>query len=83
MRVILTAFPQTSAKITLLKTGSLTHLFRDGQRILITEVPQQLENAPVGEVSGQGQWLSMDPALASFFTESRVINAAGGQDGLR
>lgn len=83
MRVILTAFPQTSAKITLLKTGSLTHLFRDGQRILITEVPQQLENAPVGEVSGQGQWLSMEPALASFFTESRVINAAGGQDGLR
>ncbi|HAO0321308.1 TPA: hypothetical protein IGZ64_001085 [Escherichia coli] len=83
MQAILTVFPQHSARVLLLKSGALTRMFRDGQRILITEVPQQLENAPVGEVSGQGQWLSMDPALASFFTESRVINAAGGQDGLR
>ncbi|EJF1946166.1 DUF968 domain-containing protein [Salmonella enterica] len=83
MRAILTAFPQHTARVTLLKSGSLTRLFRDGQRIMISDVPCQLESVAAGELPDSGQWLAMDQALASFFSDSRVINAAGGQDGLR
>ncbi|EDQ3993012.1 DUF968 domain-containing protein [Salmonella enterica] len=83
MRAILTAFPQNGARVTLLKSGNLTHRIRDGQRIMICDVPRQLENAPAGEIPESGQWLAQDEALQSFFSDSRVINAAGGQEGLK
>ncbi|EKK3320108.1 hypothetical protein PMI54_005511, partial [Salmonella enterica] len=81
MRAILTAFPQNAAKVTLLRSGNLTHRLRDGQRIMICDVPRQLENTPAGEIPDTGQWLAQDEALQSFFSDSRVINAAGGQEG--
>ncbi|EBR9319707.1 hypothetical protein CC707_20270 [Salmonella enterica subsp. enterica serovar Panama] len=83
MRAILTAFPQNGARVTLLKSGNLTHRLRDGQRIMICDVPRQLENTPAGEIPDTGQWLAQDEALQSFFSDSRVINAAGGQEGLK
>ncbi|EMW7384242.1 DUF968 domain-containing protein [Salmonella enterica] len=83
MRAILTAFPQNGARVTLLKSGNLTHRLRDGQRIMICDVPRQLENTPAGEIPESGQWLAQDEALQSFFSDSRVINAAGGQEGLK
>lgn len=83
MRAILTAFPQNGARVTLLKSGNLTNRFRDGQRIMICDVPRQLENAPAGEIEEAGQWLTQDEALQPFFSDSRVINAAGGQEGLK
>lgn len=83
MRAILTAFPQNAAKVTLLRSGNLTHRLRDGQRIMICDVPRQLENTPAGEIPDTGQWLAQDEALQSFFSDSRVINAAGGQEGLK
>lgn len=83
MRAILTAFPQNGARVTLLKSGNLTHRLRDGQRIMICDVPRQLENVPAGEIPDTGQWLTQDEALQPFFSDSRVINAAGGQEGLK
>ncbi|HAF8818528.1 TPA: DUF968 domain-containing protein [Salmonella enterica] len=83
MRAILTAFPQNGARVTLLKSGNLTHRLRDGQRIMICDVPRQLENVPAGEIPESGQWLAQDEALQPFFSDSRVINAAGGQEGLK
>ncbi|HAG2478160.1 TPA: DUF968 domain-containing protein [Salmonella enterica] len=83
MKAILTAFPQNAAKVTLLRSGNLTHRLHDGQRIMICDVPRQLENAPAGEIPESGQWLAQDEALQSFFSDSRVINAAGGQEGLK
>lgn len=83
MRAILTAFPQNGAKVTLLKSGNLTHRLRDGQRIMICDVPRQLDNVPAGEIPESGQWLAQDEALQPFFSDSRVINAAGGQEGLK
>ncbi|EGL4515593.1 DUF968 domain-containing protein [Salmonella enterica] len=82
MRAILTAFPQNGARVTLLKSGNLTNRLRDGQRIMICDVPRQLENTPAGEIPDTGQWLAQDGALQSFFSDSRVINAAGGPEGL-
>ncbi|HHY0904797.1 TPA: DUF968 domain-containing protein [Salmonella enterica] len=83
MRAILTAFPQNGARVTLLKSGNLTHRLRDGQRIMICDVPRQLENTPAGEIPDTGQWLAQDEALQPFFSDSRVINAAGGPEGLK
>ncbi|HAU2959056.1 TPA: DUF968 domain-containing protein [Salmonella enterica subsp. diarizonae] len=83
MRAILTAFPQNAAKVTLLRSGNLTNRFRDGQRIMICDVPRQLENASAGEIKETGQWLAHDEDLQPFFADSRVINAAGGQEGLK
>ncbi|EHM5168399.1 DUF968 domain-containing protein [Salmonella enterica] len=83
MRAILTVFPQNGARVTLLKSGNLTHRLRDGQRIMICDVPRQLENTPAGEIPESGQWLAQDEALQSFFSDSRVINAAGGPEGLK
>ncbi|EDC2523544.1 DUF968 domain-containing protein [Salmonella enterica] len=83
MRAILTAFPQNAAKVTLLRSGNLTSRLRDGQRVMICDVPRQLENTPAGEIPESGQWLAQDEALQSFFSDSRVINAAGGPEGLK
>ncbi|EAN8329761.1 DUF968 domain-containing protein [Salmonella enterica] len=83
MKAILTAFPQNGARVTLLKSGNLTNRLRDGQRIMICDVPRQLENVPAGEIPDTGQWLAQDEALQPFFSDGRVINAAGGQEGLK
>ncbi|EAX7075119.1 DUF968 domain-containing protein [Salmonella enterica subsp. enterica] len=83
MKAILTAFPQNAAKVTLLRSGNLTHRLHDGQRIMICDVPRQLENAPAGEIPDAGQWLAQEEALQPFFSDSRVINAAGGQEGMK
>ncbi|ELQ4284961.1 DUF968 domain-containing protein [Salmonella enterica] len=83
MRAILTAFPQNAAKVILLRSGNLTSRLRDGQRVMICDVPRQLENTPAGEIPDTGQWLAQDEALQSFFSDSRVINAAGGPEGLK
>ncbi|AXC64866.1 hypothetical protein DOE63_04035 [Salmonella enterica subsp. diarizonae serovar 59:z10:-] len=83
MRAILTAFPQNGARVTLLKSGNLTNRLRDGQRIMICDVPRQLENAPAGEIEEAGQWLAYDEDLQPFFADSRVINAAGGTEGVK
>ncbi|MCT6990668.1 DUF968 domain-containing protein [Salmonella enterica] len=82
MKAILTAFPQNSARVTLLKSGNLTPRLRDGQRVMICDVPRQLENVPAGEIPETGQWLARDEALEPFFADCRVINAAGGPEGL-
>ncbi|EAV6214441.1 DUF968 domain-containing protein [Salmonella enterica] len=82
MRAILTAFPQNGVGVTLLKSGNLTRRLRDGQRIMICDVPRQLEKMPTGEIPDAGQWLARDEALRPFFSDIRVINAAGGSEGL-
>lgn len=48
MQAILTVFPQRNAGITLIKTGNLTARFRDGQRVMIRDVPAVLAGMPSG-----------------------------------
>lgn len=83
MRAIFTAFPQQAARVMLLKTGSLTHRFRDGQRLFITDVPPHLRELPAGELPEVRQMLATESELASFFQSERVIMRAGGREALK
>lgn len=82
MQAILTVFPQRNAGITLMKTGNLTARFRDGQRIMIRDVPPVLAGMPSGEIPSSGQRLAGEEGLMDFFADSRVIMRAGGSDAL-
>ncbi|EFA9655626.1 DUF968 domain-containing protein [Escherichia coli] len=82
MQAILTVFPQRNAGITLIKTGNLTARFRDGQRVMIRDVPAVLAGMPSGEIPSSGQRLAGDEGLAGFFADDRVIKRAGGSDAL-
>ncbi|RAX33066.1 UNVERIFIED_CONTAM: hypothetical protein DQE83_22190 [Escherichia coli] len=82
MQAILTVFPQRNAGITLMKTGNLTARFRDGQRIMIRDVPPVLAGMPSGEIPSSGQSLAGEEGLMDFFADSRVIRRAGGSDAL-
>lgn len=82
MQAILTVFPQRNAGITLIKTGNLTARFRDGQRVMIRDVPAVLAGVPSGEIPSSGQGLAGEEELKDFFADDRVIKRAGGSDAL-
>ncbi|HAW2446389.1 TPA: hypothetical protein JLP73_004760 [Escherichia coli] len=67
MQAILTVFPQRNAGITLIKTGNLTARFRDGQRVMIRDVPAVLAGMPSGEIPSSGQGLAGEEELKDFF----------------
>lgn len=65
-----------------LKPGrELMPLFHS-RRILISSEPEYMQNHASGPVTDVGPPLLEDPALLSFFTQRRVMNAAGGIDAL-
>ena len=56
-------------------------LFAQG-RVLITPQPEYMAGFPTGKVPDARQPLSVDRSLVPFFTDPRVITAAGGIEGL-
>ncbi|EJO8420775.1 DUF968 domain-containing protein [Escherichia coli] len=82
MQAIPTVFPQRNAGITLMKTGNLTARFRDGQRIMIRDVPSVMAGMPSGEIPSSGQRLAEEEGLTAFFADGRVIKRAGGSDAM-
>lgn len=82
MRAILTAETVRTLGIVLLKPGrELMPLFSRG-RILVESVPQNMTSLAPGLVPDARQPLADDPEIAGFFTDDRVIRAAGGISGL-
>lgn len=68
--------------IVLLRPGrELMHIFTSG-RVLVETQPASMADLPSGLVPPVHQPLGNDPALQSFFTNQKVINAAGGINGL-
>lgn len=78
MRVILTPEIAPRLGLALFRPGSdVMALFHQG-RVLIECVPEHLKHLPSGIVPAAPQPLSGDKALLTFFTNARVIQAAGG-----
>lgn len=78
MRVILTPEIAPRLGLALFRPGSdVMALFHQG-RVLIECVPEHLKHLPSGIVPAAPQPLSGDIALLPFFTNARVIQAAGG-----
>jgi len=83
VRALLTPYPQRDANIVILKPGrALMGLFSH-QRLLISTVPEELKDFPIGEIPAVSQSLVDDERLHGFFTNERVIGAAGGAWGMK
>lgn len=68
--------------VVLLKPGSeLMSLFASG-RVLVEAEPKHMARLPSGRVPDAPQPLAADETLTSFFTDERVISAAGGINSL-
>jgi len=61
--------------------GELFPMFISG-RVLISNEPDFMKTMPTGALAETSQELADDPALTKFFTDERVIAAAGGVDAL-
>lgn len=82
MRALLKPEIARNMGIVLLKPGSeLMHLFHHG-RVLIEPEPGSMKHLSSGRVPDARQPLAENKSLASFFTDERVIRAAGGLSGL-
>lgn len=78
MRALLKPCIQHDLGVVLLKPGrELMPLF-GSRRILISSEPDYLQGHPSGTVADVGQPLLDDISLMAFFTQPRVIQAAGG-----
>lgn len=83
MRALLTPYPQRDAHIVIFKPGSeLMGLFGH-QRVLISTVPEELKDFPIGKIPTVSQNLADDQRLHAFFGHEKVIRAAGGLWGLK
>lgn len=82
MRALLKPDIARALGVVLLKPGSeLMSLFSQG-RVLVEAEPQSMARFPSGRVPDARQPLAEDKSLLPFFTDERVINAAGGLSGL-
>lgn len=64
--------------VVLLKPGNeLMSVFAQG-RVLVEEAPSNMAHLPSGRIPDARQPLASDSTLNKFFTDERVINAAGG-----
>lgn len=82
MRALLTPEIVPRLGLVLLKPGKeLMRLFANG-RVLIETAPQSMARLATGRVPDARQPLAEDITLHSFFTDERVIRAAGGLPGL-
>lgn len=82
MRALLTPEIVPRLGVVLLKPGKeLMHLFANG-RVLVEQAPQSMALQETGRVPDARQPLAEDSTLHSFFTDERVIRAAGGLPGL-
>lgn len=82
MRGLFTAETVPRLGLVLLKPGSdLMSLFQQG-RVLVEPQPESMAGLPSGLVPDARQPLAEDKSLESFFTDERVIRAAGGLSAL-
>lgn len=78
MRGLFTAETVPRLGLVLLKPGSeLMSLFQQG-RVLVEPQPKSMAGIPSGLVPDARQPLAEDKSLEEFFTDERVIRAAGG-----
>ncbi|HFT8040139.1 TPA: DUF968 domain-containing protein [Klebsiella aerogenes] len=78
MRALLTPEVVPRLGVVLFKPGKeLMRLFRNG-RVLIESEPKSMAGLEAGAVPDARQPLAEDKALEAFFTNEKVINAAGG-----
>lgn len=83
MRALLTPIVIPQLNQVIFKLGrELLPLFSSGRRVLIESEPEDMSSLPSGTVSAARQPLKEDPQLVSFFTDERVIQAAGGINAL-
>ncbi|MBJ8809850.1 DUF968 domain-containing protein [Citrobacter koseri] len=82
MRALLTPEVVPRLGVVLFKPGrELMSLFSGG-RVLVAAEPKNMTRLPSGRVPDARQPLADDQSLVSFFTDDRVIRAAGGLSGL-
>lgn len=82
MRALLTPEVVPRLGVVLFKPGrELMSLFSGG-RVLVAAEPKNMTRLPSGRVPDARQPLADDQSLVSFFTDERVIRAAGGLSGL-
>lgn len=78
MRALLTPCLQRELGLVLFRPGNeLLPMFTAG-RVLISNEPDFMKSLPTGGMADISQALADDPALVAFFTDARVIAAAGG-----
>ncbi|TCL06878.1 DUF968 domain-containing protein [Sodalis ligni] len=82
MRALLTPLIQRELNLVLFRPGTeLLPLFMSG-RVLISNEPNFMKSLPAGALVDAQQTLAEDPTLTGFFTDERVIAAAGQVDRL-
>ncbi len=82
MRALLTPCLQRELGLVLFRPGGdLLPMFMSG-RVLISNEPDFMQSLPAGPLVDTAQTLADDPALIGFFTDERVIAAAGHVDRL-
>lgn len=82
MRALLTPEVVPRLGVVLLKPGKeLMRLFSAG-RVLVESEPENMARLSTGRVPDARQPLAEDESLIPFFTDERVIRAAGGLSGL-
>lgn len=82
MRALLTPEVVPRLGVVLLKPGKeLMRLFRSG-RVLVESEPKSMVGLATGLIPDARQPLAEDKSLEAFFTSEKVINAAGGLQGL-
>ncbi|MDQ9130327.1 DUF968 domain-containing protein [Serratia fonticola] len=83
MKMLLTPYVQRDLGVVLLRPGrDLLHYFTGRARLLIASEPAELNPLPSGLVPVASQHLAADPRLSSFFSNKRVLAAAGGINAL-
>ena len=82
MRAILTPYRVDQLGTVLLRPGSdAMALFKYG-RVLISSLPEFMNNLPSGLITDTEQPLVDDPDVFAYLSSSEVIKAAGGRDSL-
>jgi len=83
LRALLTPIVIHQLDQVIFKPGrDLLPLFSSSRRVLIESEPADMSGLPSGAVPAARQPLAEDPLLVSFFTDERVIQAAGGINSL-
>lgn len=82
MRALLTPEVVPRLGVVLLKPGKeLMRLFSAG-RVLVESEPENMARLSTGRIPDARQQVAEDESLVTFFTDDRVIQAAGGLPGL-
>ncbi|KDU19516.1 hypothetical protein AD16_5441 [Escherichia coli 3-267-03_S4_C2] len=82
MRVLLRSVPVPELGLVVLKPGRESmQVFRSG-RVLVEPEPKSMRGLPSGVVPAVRQPLAEDKSLLPFFSDERVIRAAGGAGAL-